>query len=79
MHSNPSVKSALVSMTANDEFSSSLPSPKPIIYAQTCPCETHLSKTFADRIFLCDIDALFELVFGDNPFTHAYHDSQKLL
>ncbi|CAF3859320.1 unnamed protein product [Rotaria magnacalcarata] len=79
MHSNPSVKSALVSMTANDEFSSSLPSPKPIIYAQTCPCETHLSKTFADRIFLCDIDALFELVFGDNSFTHAYHDSQKLL
>ncbi|CAF3313388.1 unnamed protein product [Rotaria socialis] len=79
MHSNPSVKSALALTTANDEFSSSLPSPKPIIYAQTCPCENHLSRTFADRLFLCDVNTLFELVFGDNPFTHAYHDSQKLL
>ncbi len=47
-------------------------------YALSCSCEIHLARTYADRLFSYDVDQLFELTYGDNSFTRACHDSQKL-
>lgn len=48
-------------------------------FLSTCPCETHLTKTFADRKFAFDVHTLYNWIFGDNPFSRAYHGSQKLM
>ncbi|CAF2519216.1 unnamed protein product [Rotaria sp. Silwood2] len=49
-----------------------------VTHLRTCTCETHLGKTFADRLFSFNVDTLFELLFGDNSFTRAFHSAQKL-
>ncbi|CAF1560413.1 unnamed protein product [Rotaria sp. Silwood1] len=77
--SNHSKNISSTPMISEQEMDSSLPNEQETNYASTCPCETHLSKTFAERIFSYDVDMLFELIFGDNSFTHDYHESQKLL
>lgn len=48
------------------------------MYPLSCPCETHLAKMYAERVFTYEVDDLFELIFGENSFTRAFHDSQKL-
>lgn len=48
-------------------------------YLSSCPCESHLAKTYAERTFRIPVDQLFDLTFGDNAFSRAYHDSQKLI
>ncbi|CAF4811660.1 unnamed protein product, partial [Rotaria sp. Silwood1] len=50
-----------------------------ITYLRTCTCESHLAKTYADRLFSFNVDTLFELLFGDNSFTRAFHNAHKLL
>ena len=50
-----------------------------LLYPSSCPCESHLARTFADQVLPFSIDTLFELLFGDNAFARAYHDSQKLI
>ncbi|CAF4750939.1 unnamed protein product [Rotaria sp. Silwood1] len=77
--SNHSKNISSTPMISEQEMDSSLPNEQETNYASTCPCETHLSKTFAERVFSYDVDMLFELIFGDNSFTHDYHESQKLL
>ncbi|CAF4324191.1 unnamed protein product, partial [Rotaria sp. Silwood2] len=77
--SSHSKKSSTVSMTSEQEIVSSSPNEQQKSYASTCPCETHLARTFAEGIFSYDVDTLFELIFGDNSFSRTYHDSQKLL
>lgn len=47
-------------------------------YASTCPCESHPTRTYVDRPFAFKLDALYELSFGENAFTRAYHELQKL-
>ena len=48
------------------------------MYPLSCPCETHLTKIYAERVFSYEVDELFDLIFGENSFTRAFHDSQKL-
>ncbi len=48
-------------------------------YLSKCPCETHLARTYAERVLLYPVDQLFELIFGNNSFTRAFHESQKLI
>lgn len=47
-------------------------------YLSSCGCETHLTKTYADRSFTLNVDTLFELLFSDNSFTRNFHNAQKL-
>ena len=47
-------------------------------YASTCPCESHPARTYVDRLFAFKLDELYELSFGENNFTRAYHELQKL-
>jgi hypothetical protein len=52
---------------------------EPTISASTDPCKSHLARIYGDRILFYQVDQLFDLIFGDNSFTRAFHDSQKLL
>lgn len=45
----------------------------------TCPCESHLSRTYVDRLFNLNVQTIYEKSFEDNDFTRAYHDSQGLI
>lgn len=51
---------------------------KSVDYLSSCPCENHLAKTYADRLFAFSVDTLFELLFSDNSFTRHFHNAQKL-
>lgn len=48
-------------------------------YLSSCPCETHSGKMYADRVFAFEVDEIFDMIFGDNSFSRAFHDSQRLL
>ncbi|CAF4291049.1 unnamed protein product, partial [Rotaria sp. Silwood2] len=50
-----------------------------MIYLQTCTCESHPVKTYVDQLFSFNVDTLFELFFGDNPFIRDFHNAHKLL
>ena len=52
---------------------------EPVNYLSSCPCESHLAKVYAEKSFAFPVTQLFELSFGDNSFTRAYHEAQKLL
>ena len=71
-------KESLTTSTPPDRGTVSLPAEQPT-YLSTCPCETHPARTYADRLFSYDVDKLFELTFGDNSFTRAFQESQKLI
>lgn len=64
--------------TSRDSMQSNVNSDVPA-YLSSCPCESHLAKTYAERTFRIPVDQLFDLTFGDNAFSRAYHDSQKLI
>jgi hypothetical protein len=71
-------KESLTTVTPLDQGTSS-PSTEQTTYLTICPCETHLARTYADRLLSYNVNTLFELTFGNNSFTRAYHDSQKLI
>jgi hypothetical protein len=71
-------KESLTTFAPPDRVTVSLPAEQPT-YLTTCPCETHPARTYADRLFSYNVDTLFELTFGNNSFTRAFHDSQKLI
>lgn len=62
-----------------DEKRPTITEPETPTYLSSCPCESHLAKIYAERTFPIAVDQLFDLAFGDNPFTRAYHESQKLI
>lgn len=48
-----------------------------ITYLQKCTCETHLAKTYVDRLSNLNVNALFELLFSDSSCTPAYIAAKK--
>lgn len=46
-------------------------------YISSCNCESHLTRTYADRSFTLNVDTLFQLLFSDNSFTQNFHNAQK--
>ena len=63
----------------NNSNEGSLRNHRQVNYLSICPCESHLTRNFADQItFTFNVDTLFELLFENNSFTQNYHSSQNL-